>query len=222
MGAMLDFLRAEEPLSRTERRRVRDSAAAVTAAGCGTMPVTVSLDQIPLDRVAVHAQPAFTTSFEVRRARRCLSDPARWVESVHGFDQADRAGAGQVVKCDARRNAALESSCEVVYDLQILNDRGFSGRILMGRLRGSVCEFHFGPSCPSCSGHPSDRETAPEATRVEGDHPLAFFWRAERSGGLHEMKRSGVEEAWDTRVAQVGRQAVKRRVARTRGQEGSM
>jgi RNA polymerase sigma factor (sigma-70 family) len=65
-GAMRDFLREEDPLSRTERRRVRESAA-------GSSPTTVSLDEIHLHRLPAPAQPAFTTRFDVREARRSLS-----------------------------------------------------------------------------------------------------------------------------------------------------
>ena len=66
-GAMLDFLRSEDPLSRTERNRVRQSS------GIGVAPVTVSLDLIALRRLAAPAQPAFTTRREVQTARQCLS-----------------------------------------------------------------------------------------------------------------------------------------------------
>lgn len=48
-GAMLDYLRGEDPLSRETRRRIRQSDRAVTA------PVTISLDQLPestLNRLA--------------------------------------------------------------------------------------------------------------------------------------------------------------------------
>ena len=72
-GAMLDFLREEDPLSRTERRRVRESAVGLSATGHGIQPVTVSLDQISLRRLAAPAQPAFTLRSEVREARSCLS-----------------------------------------------------------------------------------------------------------------------------------------------------
>ncbi len=64
---MLDFLRSEDPLSRTERNRARQSS------GVGVAPVTVSLDLIALRRLAAPAQPAFTTRREVQTARRCLS-----------------------------------------------------------------------------------------------------------------------------------------------------
>ncbi len=72
-GAMLDFLRDEDPLSRTERRRVQESAPALSATGCGAAPATVSLDQIPQCCLAAPAQPAFTLRSEIREARLCLS-----------------------------------------------------------------------------------------------------------------------------------------------------
>jgi RNA polymerase sigma factor for flagellar operon FliA len=72
-GAMLDFLRDQDPLSRTERRRVRESEAGLSATGCGIQPTTVSLDQISLRRFAAPAQTGFTIRSEVREARRCLS-----------------------------------------------------------------------------------------------------------------------------------------------------
>jgi hypothetical protein len=39
---MQDFLRDDDPLSRTERRRVRASATALSAAGYGIPPATVN------------------------------------------------------------------------------------------------------------------------------------------------------------------------------------
>jgi RNA polymerase sigma factor (sigma-70 family) len=66
-GAMLDFLRSEDRLSRTERNRVRQSS------GIGVAPVTVSLDVIALSRLAAPTQPAFTIRREVQTARQCLS-----------------------------------------------------------------------------------------------------------------------------------------------------
>jgi RNA polymerase sigma factor for flagellar operon FliA len=72
-GAMQDFLRDEDPLSRTERRRVRASAPTLSATGYGTPPATVSLDQIPVRCLATGDEPAFVTCSEVREARRCLS-----------------------------------------------------------------------------------------------------------------------------------------------------
>jgi RNA polymerase sigma factor FliA len=43
-GAMLDFLRGEDPLSRTERRRLRK---AETASAAAERPATISLEQLP-------------------------------------------------------------------------------------------------------------------------------------------------------------------------------
>jgi hypothetical protein len=40
---MLDFLREEDPLSRTERRRTRTANAAAE----GALPATISLEQLP-------------------------------------------------------------------------------------------------------------------------------------------------------------------------------
>src|ERR1700679_3652040 len=70
---MQDSLRDEDPLSRTERRRIRASAPAPSATGRGIPPATISLDQIPVRQLASPAQPAFTLRSEVRHARRCLS-----------------------------------------------------------------------------------------------------------------------------------------------------
>ena len=71
-GAMLDFLREEDPLSRAERRRVRESAG-LSATWHGIEHVTVSLDQISLRRLAAPVQAGFPLCSEVREARRCLS-----------------------------------------------------------------------------------------------------------------------------------------------------
>jgi RNA polymerase sigma factor (sigma-70 family) len=68
-GAMLDFLREEDPLSRTERRRVRESAAGLSATGHGIQPVTVSLDQISLRRLAAPAQAADAQNRSEHKAR---------------------------------------------------------------------------------------------------------------------------------------------------------
>jgi DNA-directed RNA polymerase sigma subunit (sigma70/sigma32) len=73
---MLDFLRGEDPLSRTHRRRVR---AAETTAAERTLPVTISLDQLPaheLRAVGAHAacpEPRFLDRAVLNQARQCLS-----------------------------------------------------------------------------------------------------------------------------------------------------
>lgn len=73
MGAMLDFLRAEDPLSRTERSRIRRSDSTAT------LPVTISLDQLPapvvnrLVGIEDHAVYAILLRSELGKLRHCLS-----------------------------------------------------------------------------------------------------------------------------------------------------
>jgi RNA polymerase sigma factor (sigma-70 family) len=79
-GAMLDFLREEDPLSRTQRRRARDSAANLG-------PTTVSLDEIQLHRLAEPVPSALTTRIDVREARRSLSQRENHVMTLlYDFD----------------------------------------------------------------------------------------------------------------------------------------
>lgn len=61
MGAILDFLRTEDPLSRSARR-----------AECGGAPVTVSLDQLTTPPAA-HLGPRIEDRVDVGNARKCLS-----------------------------------------------------------------------------------------------------------------------------------------------------
>jgi RNA polymerase sigma factor for flagellar operon FliA len=83
-GAMLDFLREEDPLSRTERYRTR--TANPTAEG--TLPTTISLEQLPAHEPRGEHAPAryFSTRFADRvdlgRARQCLSDRENRVISL--------------------------------------------------------------------------------------------------------------------------------------------
>jgi RNA polymerase sigma factor (sigma-70 family) len=70
MGAMLDFLRGQDPLSRAERRRVRESADPLQP------PVTVSLDGLPnvaLSRLTQTGVADFAIRSDMRAARQCLS-----------------------------------------------------------------------------------------------------------------------------------------------------
>jgi RNA polymerase sigma factor (sigma-70 family) len=72
MGAMLDFLREEDPLSRAERR-VRKSAAMCDS------PVTISLDQLPVPvvnrLVGIGARQAYDALLEsdIDKIRQCLT-----------------------------------------------------------------------------------------------------------------------------------------------------
>ena len=83
-GAMLDFLREEDPLSRTERRRTRTANA---SAAEGALPTTISLEQLPAQEQRAYA-PArcFSTRFADRvdldRARQCLSERENRVISL--------------------------------------------------------------------------------------------------------------------------------------------
>jgi RNA polymerase sigma factor (sigma-70 family) len=96
-GAMLDFLRDEDPLSRTERRRVRESSVALAAIGRGIPAATVSLDQIPARCLTSPAQPAFTTRSELREARRSLSPREnRVIELLYDLGWQNREVAAEL------------------------------------------------------------------------------------------------------------------------------
>jgi RNA polymerase sigma factor for flagellar operon FliA len=102
-GAMQDFLREEDPLSRTERRRVRASEPALGPTGCGTLPATVSLDQIPVRCLIFPAQPAFTIRSEVRDARRCLSPREnRVIGLLYDFGWQSREVAAELHVSESR------------------------------------------------------------------------------------------------------------------------
>lgn len=71
-GAMLDYLRGEDPLPRTRRRRIRECDTAPA-------PVTISLDQLPASALNRVARLPEATNREwadiatAQAARRCLS-----------------------------------------------------------------------------------------------------------------------------------------------------
>lgn len=96
-GSMQDFLRDEDLLSRTERRRVLASTQALIATCYGIPPATVSLDQIPMRRLASTPQPALTLRAEVRQARRCLSPREnRVIELLYDFGWQSREVAAEL------------------------------------------------------------------------------------------------------------------------------
>jgi RNA polymerase sigma factor for flagellar operon FliA len=78
VGAMLDFLRAEDPLSRTERRRCREATAEAPFFTRSGAPVTLSLDQIPAGALNAacmttkHTPLAQAMRAELKAARRRL------------------------------------------------------------------------------------------------------------------------------------------------------
>jgi RNA polymerase sigma factor for flagellar operon FliA len=76
VGAMLDFLRAEDPLSRAERRRGREAIAEAPFFTRSGAPITLSLDQTPagaLNAACVTNTPlAQAMRAELKAARRRL------------------------------------------------------------------------------------------------------------------------------------------------------
>jgi RNA polymerase sigma factor for flagellar operon FliA len=79
-GAMLDFLRDEDPVSRTARRRIRVADASRSATAESTpLPATISLEWVPVQesrRIYANADcPAsrFADHVDVQRARQSLS-----------------------------------------------------------------------------------------------------------------------------------------------------
>jgi RNA polymerase sigma factor for flagellar operon FliA len=76
-GAMLDFLRGEDPLSRTERRRIREAETASTTPG--TFPATISLEQPPAHELRTASAQAgcpeshLADRAALKQARQCLS-----------------------------------------------------------------------------------------------------------------------------------------------------
>ncbi len=77
-GAMLDFLRGEDPLSRAERREVRAASADRPSA------VTISLEELPaFDPRGAHCTSyTFADRIDLERARQCLSARERKVVSL--------------------------------------------------------------------------------------------------------------------------------------------
>jgi len=98
-GAMLDFLREEDPLSRTERRRTRTANATAE----GALPTTISLEQLPAHEPRSEYTPArgFSTRFADRvdldRARQCLSEREnRAIELIYDFGWRSREVAAEL------------------------------------------------------------------------------------------------------------------------------
>ncbi len=136
------------------------------------------------------------------------------VEAVYCLDKANCASADQIVERDARRYSKVKTSRGAGYEIDVLEDGCFAGFALIHRRFGSVLEFHFGPFLPVVFGAAPANGTAPSLPNEGGGSPTRRHRRAERSGGLHETKRSGVEEAWGNpsgggkaRAGRSGRQA---------------
>ncbi len=72
-GAMLDFLRGEDPLSRAERQRVSAAGSNLSATGYNGAQVNFTLDEVSAGSLATPAQPDFVVRSEVSHARLFLS-----------------------------------------------------------------------------------------------------------------------------------------------------
>jgi len=64
------------------------------------------------------------------------------IESVYSLNEADSAGAGQIIETYARRHAALKPPREIVYESQVLKDR-FVAALVIDGVCGGVSDFHF-------------------------------------------------------------------------------
>ncbi len=146
---MQDFLRDEDPLSRTERRRVRASAAALSAKGLTGYripPATVSLDQIPVRCLAPTAQPAFTLRAEVREARQCLSPREnRVIELLYDFGWQSRRLPSNCMStrvASVRSNSAQLQSFVSIWSWKV--DGGPHSAALVSRPHGGAPAPHLG------------------------------------------------------------------------------
>jgi hypothetical protein len=136
------------------------------------------------------------------------------IEAVHGMNQSDHPGTGQIVECDARRYRALEASRDSVHQIEVLKDCSVSGAVVRNAF-GVVAEFHFRSfSARLVRGNKQRADLLPKTPRAEGDRPLAAIGERSVSGGLHETERSAVKEAWGypsgggrAQVGRSGRQA---------------
>jgi RNA polymerase sigma factor FliA len=112
-GAMLDFLREEDPLSRTERRRTRTANAAAE----GALPTTISLEQLPARELQREYAPRcsstrFADRVDLDHARQCLSEREnRVISLLFDLDWQSRDVARQLGVNESRvsqiRSAAL-------------------------------------------------------------------------------------------------------------------
>jgi RNA polymerase sigma factor (sigma-70 family) len=107
-GAMLDFLRGEDPLSRAERRQVRAASAGRPSAA------TISLEELPAfePRSTRCTSYAFTDRVDLERARQRLSAREQQVVSLlFDLDRSNREVARELGVNESRvsqiKHAAL-------------------------------------------------------------------------------------------------------------------
>jgi len=96
-GAMLDFLREEDPLSRTERRRIRAAQTTNAASGEKIASATISLECLPAEELRKVCSRSGCPSSQLadradlRRARLALSARENRVISLrYGLDWKNR------------------------------------------------------------------------------------------------------------------------------------
>ena len=112
-GAMLDFLREEDPLSRTERRRTRTGNAAYERA----LPATISLEQLPAHEPRSEYSPArclstrFADRVDLDRARQCLSEREnRVISLLFNLDWQNRDVASELGVNESRVSQIKQSA----------------------------------------------------------------------------------------------------------------
>ena len=111
-GAMLDFLREEDPLSRTERRRTRTTSRGAE----GVLPTTISLEQLPAQEQREYALArCFSTRFADRvdldRARQCLSEREnRVISLLFNLDWQNRDVASELGVNESRVSQIKQSA----------------------------------------------------------------------------------------------------------------
>jgi hypothetical protein len=174
-------------------RRGRNSVARCTEGlrGCANTPPFSSGKRVFIAEEILHRSPDSVL---------CVGSEfqaAGLIEAVHGVNQSDHAGAGQIVECDAGRYPALEASRDSVHQIEVLKDCSVSGCAMIRNAFGVVAEFHFRSfSARLVRGNKQRADLLPKTPRAEGDHPLAVIGEQSVSGGLHETERSEVKEAW--------------------------
>ena len=184
-------------------RRGRNSVArgAEGWRGCAYTPSFSSGERVFIAEEILHRSPD-----SMLRVGSELQS-ASLIEAVHGVNQSDHAGTGQIIECDARRYPALEASRDSVHQLEVLKDCSVSGCAVVRNSFGVVAEFHFRSfSARLVRGNKQRADLLPKTPRAEGDHPLAAaIGERSVSGGLHETERSAVRKPGDTRAEAGGR-----------------
>ncbi len=164
-------------------RRGRNSVArgAEGWRGCANPPAFSSRERVFIAEEILHRSP--------NSVLRVGSEfqTTRLIEAVHGMNQADHAGTGQIVECDARRYPALEASRDSVHQIEVLKDCSVSSCAVVRNAFGVVAEFHFRSfSARLVRGNKQRADLLPKTPRAEGDHPLAAIGERSEAEGCTE------------------------------------